>query len=115
MSELSNWADPDYFDKNVTKIQLPFSAQPVTTLSAEQLKERKREAAKRLADVNAKKREERVRTLILLIIFYNLFLRECILYLITKPSSKNVLLVGRRRAGTCQISRVRGSHGRIYT
>ncbi|KAL7642190.1 UNVERIFIED_CONTAM: hypothetical protein RMT77_006751 [Armadillidium vulgare] len=60
MSELSNWADPDYFDKNVTKIQLPFSAQPVTTLSAEQLKERKREAAKRLADVNAKKREERL-------------------------------------------------------
>ncbi|MCL4112964.1 UNVERIFIED_CONTAM: hypothetical protein GTU68_038359, partial [Idotea baltica] len=52
-SELSKWTDPDYYERNVTKVQLPFSAQPVSTLTAEQQKDRKREAAKRLADVNA--------------------------------------------------------------
>ncbi|XP_057325666.1 actin-related protein 5 [Microplitis mediator] len=59
--EISKWADPDYYDANVLRIQLPYVA-PVTTpgLTAEQQKERKRELARRLMEMNARKREERL-------------------------------------------------------
>ena len=58
--DIVEWADPNFCEKFMKKIQLPFSVQPVNTVSAEHLKERKREAAKRLLDINAKKREEKV-------------------------------------------------------
>ncbi|KOC60709.1 Actin-related protein 5 [Habropoda laboriosa] len=59
--EISKWADPDYYDTNVLRVQLPYVA-PANTpgLTVEQQKERKRELARRLMEINARKREERV-------------------------------------------------------
>ncbi|XP_012263485.1 actin-related protein 5 [Athalia rosae] len=59
--EISKWSDPDYYDMNVLRVQLPYVA-PVSTpgLTVEQQKERKRELARRLMEINARKREERL-------------------------------------------------------
>lgn len=59
--EISKWADPDYYDTNVLRVQLPYVA-PTSTpgLTIEQQKERKRELARRLMEINARKREERL-------------------------------------------------------
>lgn len=59
--EISKWADPDHYDTNVLRVQLPYVA-PANTpgLTVEQQKERKRELARRLMEINARKREERV-------------------------------------------------------
>lgn len=61
---LSRWAGLDYYERHVLKVQLPFTM-PTTTaasaaLSAEQRVERRRESAKRLADMNARRREEKL-------------------------------------------------------
>ncbi|XP_076054640.1 actin-related protein 5 isoform X2 [Oratosquilla oratoria] len=60
MDTISKWSHPNYYEKHVRKIQLPFSAQPVSTVSVEQQKERRKEAARRLVELNAKKREEKL-------------------------------------------------------
>ncbi|OXU27942.1 hypothetical protein TSAR_010339 [Trichomalopsis sarcophagae] len=59
--EIMKWADPEYYDHNVLRVQLPYVA-PTTTpgLTVEQQKERKRELARRLMEINARKREERL-------------------------------------------------------
>lgn len=59
--EISKWADADYYDMNILRVQLPYVA-PTSTpgLTVEQQKERKRELARRLMEINARKREERV-------------------------------------------------------
>ncbi|KAH0953006.1 hypothetical protein HN011_012536 [Eciton burchellii] len=59
--DLSKWADVDYYDTHVLRVQLPYIA-PTTTpgLTLEQQKERKRELARRLMEINARKREERL-------------------------------------------------------
>ncbi|XP_011299255.1 actin-related protein 5 [Fopius arisanus] len=59
--EIKKWGDPDYYDSNVLRVQLPYVA-PTTTpgLTVEQQKERKRELARRLMEINARKREERL-------------------------------------------------------
>ncbi|KAF3427356.1 hypothetical protein E2986_04056 [Frieseomelitta varia] len=59
--EISKWADPDYYDTNVLRVQLPYVA-PANApgLTVEQQKERKRELARRLMEINARKREERL-------------------------------------------------------
>ena len=61
MTDLRRWADADYYEDNVHKMQLPFTplpkAQPV---DPEILKQRRQELAKRLVEINAKKREEKV-------------------------------------------------------
>ncbi|XP_066594828.1 actin-related protein 5 [Prorops nasuta] len=59
--EISKWAEVDYYDNNVLRIQLPYIAPPNTSgLTIEQQKERKRELARRLMEINARKREERL-------------------------------------------------------
>ncbi|KAK0180138.1 hypothetical protein PV327_005810 [Microctonus hyperodae] len=59
--EIQKWADPDYYDANVLRVQLPYVAPPTTPgLTVEQQKERKRELARRLMEINARKREERL-------------------------------------------------------
>lgn len=59
---LNQWGEPDYYDKNVVRIQLPYTVPAtVSTLTAEQQKERRKELAKRLVEINARKRDERVR------------------------------------------------------
>ncbi|XP_063365543.1 actin-related protein 5 [Cydia amplana] len=59
--EIKKWANPDYYEANVKKIQLPY-VQTVSSsgLTAEQQKERKKEMARRLLEINARKREERL-------------------------------------------------------
>lgn len=59
---LRNWASIEFYEANVKKVQLSFNAPivSVSSLSAEQKFEKKREMAKRLADINARKREEKL-------------------------------------------------------
>lgn len=58
---LNHWADQDYYDKHVLRIQLPYVAPPaVSSLTADQQKERRKELAKRLVEINARKRDERL-------------------------------------------------------
>ncbi|XP_021941474.1 actin-related protein 5 isoform X2 [Zootermopsis nevadensis] len=58
--ELSLWADSDHYDDNVRRIQLPYIVQTVAPgLTPEQQKERRKELARRLIEINARKREER--------------------------------------------------------
>ncbi|XP_034834357.1 actin-related protein 5 [Maniola hyperantus] len=59
--EIRRWANPDYYEANVKRLQLPF-VQPTSSsgLTAEQQKERKKEMARRLLEINARKREERL-------------------------------------------------------
>jgi len=61
--EVSQWADGDYYDKNVRILQLPFTPGPsaaVTSQNLEQQQQRRKENVRRLVEINAKKREERV-------------------------------------------------------
>ncbi|CAG9788730.1 unnamed protein product [Diatraea saccharalis] len=59
--EIRKWANPDYYETNVKRIQLPFvQTSSSSTLTAEQQKERKKEMARRLLEINARKREERL-------------------------------------------------------
>jgi len=52
----------DYYDNNIKKIQLPYTQQisQQTTLTAEQKFEKKRELSRRLGEINARKRDERL-------------------------------------------------------
>nr|XP_022915377.1 actin-related protein 5 [Onthophagus taurus] len=59
--ELQRWLDSDYYEANTKIIQLPYSANVTTSAQTlEQQKERKRELARRLTEINARKREERL-------------------------------------------------------
>lgn len=60
MSEVVKWSNVDHYEQYVRRIQLPFVAAPVSTVSAEQQRERRKEAARRLVELNARKREEKV-------------------------------------------------------
>lgn len=61
MDSLKLWQSHDYYEQHVRKIQLPYSqvTAPPTLSDAEKLAKRK-EMSKRLADINARKREERL-------------------------------------------------------
>ncbi|XP_065173376.1 actin-related protein 5 isoform X2 [Atheta coriaria] len=59
--ELMRWNDVEYYEKNIKKIQLPYNAHiPSAGLTAEQQKERKKELAKRLSEINARRRNEKL-------------------------------------------------------
>ncbi|XP_053610708.1 actin-related protein 5 isoform X1 [Plodia interpunctella] len=59
--EIKKWANPDYYEANVKRVQLPFVQSASSSgLTAEQQKERKKEMARRLLEINARKREERL-------------------------------------------------------
>jgi len=62
MSDLKKWSFMDYYDNNIKKIQLPYTQQisQQTTLTAEQKFEKKRELSRRLGEINARKRDERL-------------------------------------------------------
>lgn len=61
MESLRQWSGLDFYEQNVKRIQLSFTIPAATTtLTAEQKFEKKRELAKRLADINARKREEKL-------------------------------------------------------
>lgn len=59
IEELNKWSDGDHYDSHVRRIQLPYTA-PTLGLTVEQQKERRRELARRLIEINARKREEKV-------------------------------------------------------
>lgn len=61
MAELRKWAKLEFYEEHVKKVQLPFT--PITIapiLSAEQKFEKKRELARRLVEINNRKREEKL-------------------------------------------------------
>ncbi|VVD01173.1 unnamed protein product [Leptidea sinapis] len=59
--EIRKWVNPDYYEANVIRVQLPFVQNTTSSgLTAEQQKERKKEMARRLLEINARKREERL-------------------------------------------------------
>ncbi|PSN34515.1 Actin-related protein 5 [Blattella germanica] len=61
LEELNLWSDSDHYENNVRRIQLPYTVQSVAPgLTAEQQKERRKELARRLIEINARKREERL-------------------------------------------------------
>ena len=61
-TELSKYADLNYYSRHVKRMQLPFT--PVSSKSAptdpEAVKLRRQELAKRLVEMNARKREQKV-------------------------------------------------------
>lgn len=61
MGDLKKWATHDYYDAHIKKIQLPYTQSVAPTqLTAEQKTEKKKEMSRRLAEINARKREERL-------------------------------------------------------
>lgn len=61
IDDLKKWASFDFYEENVKKIQLPFTvAPPPTVLTAEQKFEKKKELSRRLGEINARKREEKL-------------------------------------------------------
>ncbi|XP_040156020.1 actin-related protein 5 [Anopheles arabiensis] len=61
MEALQNWACLTYYDQNVKKIQLPYNQTTAApALTTEQKFEKKKELSKRLAEINARRREERL-------------------------------------------------------
>lgn len=55
---LKLWSDPEYYDNNVKRIQLPYSMAVV--LTPDQQRDKRREMAKKLVEMNARKRDEKV-------------------------------------------------------
>lgn len=66
---LKQWSDPEYYDHNVKRIQLPYSMAVV--LTPDQQRDKRREMAKKLVEMNARKRDEKV---IIMTIICNLYL-----------------------------------------
>ena len=59
--ELRNWTDCDYYNKNVRRLQLPFNLAPkAPVVDPEVVKQRRQELAKRLVEMNTRKREEKL-------------------------------------------------------
>ena len=59
--ELGRWTECEYYNKNVKRLQLPFNLAPkAPTVDPEIVKQRRQELAKRLVEMNAKKREEKL-------------------------------------------------------
>ncbi|XP_055625059.1 actin-related protein 5 [Toxorhynchites rutilus septentrionalis] len=58
---LKNWALLEFYDQNIIRIQLPYN-QTVSapTLTAEQRTEKRKELSRRLAEINQRKREEKL-------------------------------------------------------
>ncbi|XP_066295126.1 actin-related protein 5-like [Branchiostoma lanceolatum] len=60
MDELQRWSDLSYYHRNVHKIQLPFTPLPTSSVSAEDKEKRKQQAGRRLQEINAKRREQKL-------------------------------------------------------
>ncbi|XP_059148881.1 actin-related protein 5-like isoform X2 [Physella acuta] len=62
LSELAQWDDNNYFEKNVRKMQLPMALAAVSQMNAEQQKERRKQQISRLQEVNTKRRLEKLQS-----------------------------------------------------
>lgn len=59
--ELHKWRCPDYYENNVHKMQLPFSSKLLgSTLTSEEKQERRQQQLRRLQELNARRREEKL-------------------------------------------------------
>lgn len=59
--DLKKWARHDFYEEHIRKIQLPYTqVSAPSQLTAEQKIEKKKEMSRRLAEINARKREERL-------------------------------------------------------
>lgn len=60
-SELQKWRSPEYYENNVHKMQLPFSNKLLgSTLTSEEKQERRQQQLRRLQELNARRREEKL-------------------------------------------------------
>lgn len=55
---LKKWSDAEYYDRNVKRIQLPYSMAVI--LTPDQQRDKRREMAKKLVEMNARKRDEKL-------------------------------------------------------
>ncbi|XP_072487600.1 actin-related protein 5 [Notamacropus eugenii] len=61
VEELQKWRSPEYYENNVHKMQLPFSSKLLgSTLSSEEKQERRQQQLRRLQELNARRREEKL-------------------------------------------------------
>ncbi|XP_072259816.1 actin-related protein 5 [Pyxicephalus adspersus] len=61
IEELKKWRCPDYYEKNVHKMQLPFSSKLLgSAVPSEEKQERRQQQLKRLQEINARRREEKL-------------------------------------------------------
>ena len=62
MSELEKWTDLDFYNTHVHRLELPKPASKTvpTVTQIETLKERRKEIAKKMVEMNARKREEKL-------------------------------------------------------
>lgn len=61
IDDLKKWACHNFYEEQIKKIQLPYSQTSAPSqLTAEQKIEKKKEMSRRLAEINARKREERL-------------------------------------------------------
>ncbi|XP_027477634.1 actin-related protein 5 isoform X2 [Zalophus californianus] len=61
VGELQKWRCPDYYENNVHKMQLPFSSKLLgSTLGSEEKQERRQQQLRRLQELNARRREEKL-------------------------------------------------------
>uniref|UniRef100_A0A8C9L9Q4 Actin-related protein 5 n=1 Tax=Pavo cristatus TaxID=9049 RepID=A0A8C9L9Q4_PAVCR len=59
--ELQKWRSPEYYENNVHKMQLPFSNKLLgSTLTSEEKQERRQQQLRRLQELNARRREEKL-------------------------------------------------------
>jgi len=60
-SELQKWRSPEYYENNMHKMQLPFSNKLLgSTLTSEEKQERRQQQLRRLQELNARRREEKL-------------------------------------------------------
>lgn len=61
IEELNKWRCPDYYEQNVHKMQLPFSSKLLgSAVPSEEKQERRQQQLKRLQELNARRREEKL-------------------------------------------------------
>ncbi|NWS48556.1 ARP5 protein, partial [Probosciger aterrimus] len=61
IEELRKWQSPEYYENNMHKMQLPFSNKLLgSTLTSEEKQERRQQQLRRLQELNARRREEKL-------------------------------------------------------
>lgn len=60
-AEMEKWRSPEFYEREVHRMQLPFSGKlPGGSVSAEEKQERRAQQLRRLQEINARRREEKL-------------------------------------------------------
>lgn len=60
-TELEKWRSPEFYEREVHRMQLPFTGKvPGGCVSAEERQERRAQQLRRLQEINARRREEKL-------------------------------------------------------